>query len=976
MSIFDDPLIGTPDEVQAVISDTMTDHRLNSRYLFFQAIPSFLDYDIYNANPSSFPSQVAFISSLGLDSDNSSNQSTECSSQNSVAGDFRDGMKRLIDQSLFPDAARTLEKWVMHDLVRLVLGCRNTAVPRFHFKKGSRTVYFYDYYYLRHWLPVQAHLFYKCLDTHDVRKIVSQYEDACYLYNEVHKSFQILNQAVKVATNTTKGKGKKRNRQDDSITNPKFLWQWLFCYQMVGEHLGHFLHHFGESIVHELVHKLGYKPNDLGNDFDRRVLRLSRRVSRDWGYNDGLTNTLIFCGRCPCDVPYISSWSEGTLSASQLYLSYSLDSRHDHDDWLHGPPHASCTFDYCEVTDLDTATYEQKHVISDCDCDLTHEAMSPDITDIEAAIISNMIPLLVVVRNANSSITLQVVSYTRGMKYIAISHVWSDGRGNPYGNSLLNCQLNLLYDICGLEDGTPIWMDTLCIPYEDGGRPCRSMAIAMMNDIYLNANRVIVLSKDLLSLPSNQLDLWVAVQMSQWMRRCWTLQEGIFAGKRIEFAFHDKLIDLRWTAVPAPYSLQSPIYRRMLDFLHLFSKTRYSTSNEEMPTITYRNLREFQWRTTKWNSDQPVIFAGLQGLDVKDLLAIPWSEDCADKRLALVYRKFGKFPTAVLYSRVARMKSAGLGWAPRCLQIPGMAEWPKIAYSISSAPVGDVNPDGICFWAHFIHLELPEKRYSLPKRFKVILESSASGIGGPISLIIDIQDVLPHHKQDANRNWIMEPGRATSSDPTRQFGLVLAMFDHDLASNWDFETPAFVVRLPRDNDIKNFKSHCNQIRNPSLLKRFAERFRLDALTGWPPLLHATYDTPANARSSHVRNAEPGTQERTSSCEGGDDDDSGSSATQRLTSNQEHSDGYRQLYASINRSLHDFTSTAASQYDGDDTSPLLAAGASSSIFADQRHNEQQYTEDHAWEHSKNSPEEDHLETFAGVYPGGTCRIVVG
>jgi hypothetical protein len=64
---------------------------------------------------------------------------------------------------------------------------------------------------------------------------------------------------------------------------------------------------------------------------------------------------------------------------------------------------------------------------------------------------------------------LRIVSSETHGKYICISHVWSDGLGNPHANAFPMCQydrvshmLETLYP----GEEVPFWIDTICVPRE------------------------------------------------------------------------------------------------------------------------------------------------------------------------------------------------------------------------------------------------------------------------------------------------------------------------------------------------------------------------------------------------------------------------------------------------------------------------------------------------------------------------------
>ena len=182
-------------------------------------------------------------------------------------------------------------------------------------------------------------------------------------------------------------------------------------------------------------------------------------------------------------------------------------------------------------------------------------------------------------------------------RYIAISHVWSDGLGNPNQNSLPLCQLEFLYDLLvdtywdevymALEtmgdkldydddmekriiEGmgrkfkamvpgtkrlvTPMrnfrgkslstWIDTLCVPLE---KQYRKVAIAGMKYVYAKATFTLVLDAELSSLKYRACspeELLVRVSISGWMRRAWTFQEGVLANTRMRMLFADGIFEL------------------------------------------------------------------------------------------------------------------------------------------------------------------------------------------------------------------------------------------------------------------------------------------------------------------------------------------------------------------------------------------------------------------------------------------------
>lgn len=129
------------------------------------------------------------------------------------------------------------------------------------------------------------------------------------------------------------------------------------------------------------------------------------------------------------------------------------------------------------------------------------------------------LPLIEIRRDSAGTPRTRVVRYWKGRRFVAISHVWSDGLGNKKENKMLPCQLariwgharnlirdnsqiSLSYDnrvnafalgaaylthitrnVVDMDWGAVnIWIDTLCVPLEP--RDMRNLAIKRMRDAY------------------------------------------------------------------------------------------------------------------------------------------------------------------------------------------------------------------------------------------------------------------------------------------------------------------------------------------------------------------------------------------------------------------------------------------------------------------------------------------------------------
>jgi hypothetical protein len=193
--------------------------------------------------------------------------------------------------------------------------------------------------------------------------------------------------------------------------------------------------------------------------------------------------------------------------------------------YMLGPPegynHSSCSADFCLQNSVNTGDYQTKHssrsqdgCLECIDLQSRHSRFAqlqpptasvttcwgPDIRQISAILNNGQIPIILVKRTPSQGfhLDLGVEASLEDLAYVAISHVWSNGRGNPKRNELPLCQLKYVSQkvMEVLESRRPIafWMDTLCVPL----RPdlCKK-AILTMRKVYQNAFATLVLDETL-----------------------------------------------------------------------------------------------------------------------------------------------------------------------------------------------------------------------------------------------------------------------------------------------------------------------------------------------------------------------------------------------------------------------------------------------------------------------------------------------
>ena len=116
-------------------------------------------------------------------------------------------------------------------------------------------------------------------------------------------------------------------------------------------------------------------------------------------------------------------------------------------------------------------------------------------------------------------------------RYLAISHVWSDGTGaGVQGEGRVNrCLFDYFKGIAKRLGCTAIWWDTISIPME---REARKIAISRMNENYKQAWHMVIHDQYLIQFPwAEDGGPCLALLLSPWFTRAWTALELVMSKK-------------------------------------------------------------------------------------------------------------------------------------------------------------------------------------------------------------------------------------------------------------------------------------------------------------------------------------------------------------------------------------------------------------------------------------------------------------
>ncbi|KAM0794226.1 hypothetical protein BDR22DRAFT_895340 [Usnea florida] len=355
-----------------------------------------------------------------------------------------------------------------------------------------------------------------------------------------------------------------------------------------------------------------------------------------------------------------------------------------HDDGFQSH-HAACDENNCHAGDVVASGQVTRHVSDSCACKFLHV----DENLLADCLKKGTLPLIRLKEDANSDqISIDIVASTDSTSYVALSHVWADGLGNPTATALPRCQLSRLktlidsMDIKFLddsyvpEDATEmlLWCDTLCCPVKS--EESQKMALRQMYRTYEEASLVLVLDRSLISHRVGGMEFdekCVRIATSRWMTRLWTLQEGALPAKKdklwfqfTETALPFRALYVRLTEIERTdirrRGVASSVIGRFLTFRTLFDVESSDNRGAELNHI----MRGLFYRSVTVPSDEPLIIATLLALDLSPILA---SEPA--QRMNVLWRIIGKSPSGIdkqiLFHLGLKTRERGLRWAPQSL---------------------------------------------------------------------------------------------------------------------------------------------------------------------------------------------------------------------------------------------------------------------------------------------------------------------
>ncbi|OJT12319.1 hypothetical protein TRAPUB_11094 [Trametes pubescens] len=341
--------------------------------------------------------------------------------------------------------------------------------------------------------------------------------------------------------------------------------------------------------------------------------------------------------------------------------------------------HKDCTEDACVFyTIANTEAYVPRHVDPACHC----EYIRPPIEEIIGMLNYGIVPAVVY-----DGGRLHVQPATEG-SYVAISHVWADGMGSTTEDGLPICVVVRIASLArGLHPETgAFWMDSL--PTVTRRAFSSSTTVSVRN------------AQGKKSWEENLL----RIATSGWIRRVWTLQEGLL-NRNLYFEFEDGPTNVEYETglkkagsttdtvyvhawapheTPSHWSLpQAAIFIWCMSHVPLIAfRTRYAAWKTDAKLDEHELISLLSLRSTTKAEDETVAISGLLSLDVGALLAIT-GPDAAPRRMREFLLQLFKVPIVLAVHATPRLRLPGFLWAPRELR-----RVPPAGFRTDSGPKG------------------------------------------------------------------------------------------------------------------------------------------------------------------------------------------------------------------------------------------------------------------------------------------------
>jgi hypothetical protein len=374
----------------------------------------------------------------------------------------------------------------------------------------------------------------------------------------------------------------------------------------------------------------------------------------------------------------VNGWCPSTykqllrMTGSFSFISYaSFFNATDPDEMKHN----HCDESKCIANNLFAHECTPKHTGSHCRC----PNLTGPLEEISRSIHGPSFPLLnIAFLVASQSTQLRdhpamiasrcIVSYEPGTRYVAFSHVWSDGLMGTAETGLPACQISRLFNYARSLGISLIWLDALLIPEE---RQARKLAITRMSNVYQNASVTAVLDAGLSSSTGEEVGIKASlmrIMTSAWYKRLWTLQEAILS-VNLAILFKEgfmMLPELLKLAVESPEHFEKEHYDpvHMVIVREIRHLSGLHINNLDIGKVSSM----LAMRNSSRRGDESLAIAPLLGVDVRQLVELD-----APARMSAFWRSVNHVPLNILTTDYPRLKETGSRALPSTMM--GIETW-------------------------------------------------------------------------------------------------------------------------------------------------------------------------------------------------------------------------------------------------------------------------------------------------------------
>ena len=383
-------------------------------------------------------------------------------------------------------------------------------------------------------------------------------------------------------------------------------------------------------------------------------------------YTEEMKAAMVAANWCPNDITWITDKFESTQ------LLYFLSK-------MKKPPglsnHRNCTEKVCLAHSMSLSQHMTRHCEA-CTDEHRCEEISVDHRPVVDILRSGAIPLLRIDLKENEPSKVSVEVFSSGADtapYVAVSHVWADGLGNPSANSLPHCQLarlgNMLDPFSETGKRPLVWLDTLCCPVNP---EAKTLALLQMRRTYAEASKTLILDSSMYNYNGQSLstaELQARILTSGWMRRLWTLQESALAREPwVQFKDGPLSLMTMFNRLKEQHD-KNLSHRRLVQDMWSVSKTLalgqyYSPENGRELWLLDQALSH---RNTTFAIDEAPCIATLMDLEVSEILPLSGEDRMWKVWDLLAAANKGSLPRNMIFLGGPKLNRRGHRWAPSTL---------------------------------------------------------------------------------------------------------------------------------------------------------------------------------------------------------------------------------------------------------------------------------------------------------------------